>query len=149
MKIFTPLNPQISHNCRIYRLIGALLGGFFCFNALAVNWQSMGLREQGIFYIDRDSISSPDAAHKHIRQVWSMLDYRDPQKNALGKTYRSTRSLIEVDCDNNRSKTLSLSLHAGAKLTGEVLTSEGVIAPWQPIPPDTPLVHIKKAICDR
>ena len=109
----------------------------------------MGLMDQGIFYIDRDSISSPEPAHKHIRQVWSMLDYRDPQKNALGKTYRSTRSLIEVDCDNNRSKTLSLSLHAGARLTGEVLTSEGVIAPWQPIPPDTPLVHIKKAICDR
>ena len=149
MKIFTPLNPQISHNCRIYRLIGALWGGFFCFNAFAVDWQSMGLMERGIFYIDRDSISSPEAAHKHIRQVWSMLDYREPQKNALGKTYRSTRSLIEVDCENNRSKTLSLSLHAGARLTGEVLTSEGVIAPWQAIPPDTPLVHIKKAICDR
>ena len=149
MKFFTHLNKQISHNCRIYRLIGPLIGGFFCFNAIAVDWQSMGLMERGIFYIDRDSISSPEGSPKNFRQVWSMLDYRDPQKNASGKTYRSTRSLIEVDCEHNRSKTLSMSMHAGARLTGEVLTSEGVIAPWQPIPPETPMVRIKKAICDR
>ena len=124
-----------------------LLGLFVTFNALAVDWQSMGLMDLGVFYIDRDTISSPESGNKHIRQVWSMLDYREPQKNALGKTYRSSRSLIEIDCENNKTKTVSLSLHAGPRLSGEVLTSEGVIGPWQNIPPDTPLVHIKKAIC--
>ena len=124
-----------------------LLGLFVTFNAMAVDWQSMGLMDLGVFYIDRDTISSPESGNKHIRQVWSMLDYREPQKNALGKSYRSSRSLIEIDCENNKTKTLSLSLHAGPRLSGEVLTSEGVIGPWQSIPPDTPLVHIKKAIC--
>ena len=124
-----------------------LLGLFVTFSALAVDWQSMGLMDLGVFYIDRDTISSPESGNKHIRQVWSMLDYREPQKNALGKTYRSSRSLIEIDCENNKTKTVSLSLHAGPRLSGEVLTSEGVIGPWQSIPPDTPLVHIKKAIC--
>ena len=149
MKIFTPLIQQISHNYRLFRLFPALIGGFICLQAGAVDWQSMGLMDLGVFYIDRDSISSPQAGNKHLRQVWSMLDYRDPQKNALGKSYRSTRSLIEIDCENNRTKTLSLSMHTGARLTGDVLTSEGVIGPWHSIPPDTPLVHIKKAICDR
>jgi hypothetical protein len=124
-----------------------LLGLFVTFNAMAVDWQSMGLMDLGVFYIDRDTISSPESGNKHIRQVWSMLDYREPQKNALGKSYRSSRSLIEIDCENNKTKTVSLSLHAGPRLSGEVLTSEGVIGPWQSIPPDTPLVHIKKAIC--
>jgi len=135
------------HHFALYPRIGLLLGLIVSFNAFAVDWQSMGLMDLGVFYIDRDSISSPESAHKHIRQVWSMLDYREPQKNALGTTYRSTRSLIEIDCEANKTKTISLSLHTGPRLSGEVLTSEGVIGPWQAIPPDTPLVHIKKAIC--
>ncbi len=147
MKIFTHLRPQFLHHFALYRRIFMLLGLFVTFNALAVDWHSMGLMDLGVFYIDRDSISSPESGNKHIRQVWSMLDYREPQKNALGKTYRSSRSLIEIDCENNKTKTVSLSLHAGSRLSGEVLTSEGVIGPWQAIPPDTPLVHIKKAIC--
>jgi len=147
MKIFTHLSPQFLLHCALYRLIFMLLGLFVTFNAMAVDWQSMGLMDLGVFYIDRDTISSPESGNKHIRQVWSMLDYREPQKNALGKSYRSSRSLIEIDCENNKTKTVSLSLHAGPRLSGEVLTSEGVIGPWQSIPPDTPLVHIKKAIC--
>ena len=147
MKIFTHLSPQFLHHCALYRRIFMLLGLFVTFNAMAVDWQSMGLMDLGVFYIDRDTISSPESGNKHIRQVWSMLDYREPQKNALGKSYRSSRSLIEIDCENNKTKTVSLSLHAGPRLSGEVLTSEGVIGPWQSIPPDTPLVHIKKAIC--
>jgi hypothetical protein len=147
MKIFTHLTPQFMHHFALYPRIGLLLGLIVSFKAFAVDWQSMGLMDLGVFYIDRDSISSPESANKHIRQIWSMLDYREPQKNAQGRTYRSTRSLIEIDCENNKTKTVSLSLHTGPRLSGEVLTSEGVIGPWQAIPPDTPLVHIKKSIC--
>ena len=147
MKIFTHLSKQILRNCLVYRHFLILTGLIACFQAQAVDWQSMGLMDLGVYYIDRDTITSPVSGNKHIRQVWSMLDYREPQKNALGKTYRSTRSLIEIDCENNRTKTVSLSFHAGPKLTGDVLSSEGVIGPWQAIPPQTPLVHIKKSIC--
>ena len=147
MKIFKHLSNALQRAWAAKRRLLLALGLCTSWNALAVDWQSMGLMDLGIFYIDKDSISSPQANNKHIRQVWSMLDYREPQKNALGKTYRSSRSLIEIDCESNRTKTVSLSLHAGARLSGEVLTSEGVIGPWQAIPPDTPLVHIKKAIC--
>jgi len=147
MKIFTHLSKQILRNCLVCRHFLILSGLIVCFQAQAVDWQSMGLMDLGVFYIDRDTITSPESGNKHIRQVWSMLDYRDPQKNALGKTYRSTRSLIEIDCEHNRTKTVSLSFHAGPRLSGEVLSSECVIGPWQPIPPETPLVHIKKSIC--
>ncbi len=147
MKIFTHLSNSLKPTGSGGRHLLLALGLCLSWNAQAVDWQSMGLMDLGVFYIDKDSITSPEASNKHIRQVWSMLDYREPQKNALGKTYRSSRSLIEIDCEANRTKTVSLSLHAGARLGGEILTSEGVIGPWQAIPPDTPLVHIKKAIC--
>lgn len=113
--------------------------------AQAADWSSVGLYEQGTFYIDRDSLIREGTT----RKVWTMLDYRQPQKNSQGKTYRSSRSLLAFDCDQQRVQTLSFSLHTGASLRGEVLTSEGVIREWQPVPVQTPIALIMANVCER
>jgi hypothetical protein len=111
--------------------------------AHAADWSSIGLYEQGTFYIDRDSLTRDG----NTRKVWTMLDYRQPQTSHQGKAYRSTRSLLQFDCRDHRVKTLSLSRHTGTRLQGDTLTSEGVIADWQPIPADTPMAKMAWVVC--
>lgn len=113
--------------------------------AHAAEWMAVGLYEQGTFYIDKETITRSGSQ----RKVWTMLDYRQPQKNSQGKAYRSTRTLLAFDCEQNRVQTQSMSLHTGPTLRGEVLTSEGVIREWQPVPPQTPIAMIMANVCER
>ncbi|MEY3628161.1 MAG: surface-adhesin E family protein [Limnohabitans sp.] len=109
----------------------------------AADWAAVGLFDQGTFYIDRDSIAREGEA----RKVWAMLDYRQPQHNSHGKTYRSTRSLQHIQCKTHQVKTLSLAFYAGARGSGDVLSSEGVIQDWQPIPPDSVVAKMARTVC--
>jgi hypothetical protein len=111
--------------------------------ALAADWASVGLFDQGTFYIDRDSI----AREGETRKVWTMLDYRQPQHNSHGKTYRSTRSLQHIQCKSHQVKTLSLAFYSGTRGSGDVLSSEGVIQEWQPIPSDSVLAKMAWTVC--
>ena len=115
-----------------------------CPPALAADWAAVGLFEQGTFYIDRDSI----AREGETRKVWTMLDYRQPRQKSSGPTYRSTRTLMHIQCKTHQFKALSLSYHAGTRGSGDVISSEGVIQEWQPIPPDTVLAKMAWTVCD-
>jgi len=149
MRFFTIYQPKNALKSPLLRTSIASLGLLLSFHASASDWESVGLMDLGVFYIDVQSISKPDSNHPHLRQVWAMLDYRDPQKNSKGMTFRSTRSLFEFNCQAGMVKTLSVSWHTGPRLTGQTLESEGAMDNWQPIAPQTPLVHIRKAVCDR
>jgi hypothetical protein len=126
-----------------------LVAVFLTFNAKASDWESVGLMDLGVFYIDVQSITKPEPSNSHLRQVWTMLDYREPQKTSRGSIFRSTRSMLLFNCQSGMVKTLSISWHSGARLSGQTLESEGVMDAWQPIAPQTPLVNIRKAVCDR
>ena len=111
--------------------------------ANAADWAAVGLFEQGTFYIDRDSI----AREGETRKVWTMLDYRQPKTNSHGQAYRSTRSLQQIQCKTQQVKTLSLAFYKGTRGSGDVLSSEGVIQEWQPIPPDSVLAKMAWTVC--
>lgn len=111
--------------------------------ANAADWAAVGLFEQGTFYIDRDSI----AREGETRKVWTMLDYRQPKTNSHGQAYRSTRSLQQIQCKTQQVKTLSLAFYKGTRGAGDVLSSEGVIQEWQPIPPDSVLAKMAWTVC--
>ncbi len=114
-----------------------------CVNAFAVNWTAAGLHDLGIYYYDSSSIEHQGDKHR----AWTMLDYRDPQKNKQGNSFKSTRAQMEFDCKDKRVRALTVSFHSGAKLTGEVLVSEGVFQDWMSVPPSTPMANIMKAVC--
>ena len=111
--------------------------------ANAADWAAVGLFDQGTFYIDRDSI----AREGETRKVWTMLDYRQPKTNSHGQAYRSTRSLQQIQCKTQQVKTLSLAFYKGTRGAGDVLSSEGVIQEWQPIPPDSVLAKMAWTVC--
>jgi hypothetical protein len=114
-----------------------------CVNAFALNWTAAGLHDLGIYYYDSSSIEHQGDKHR----AWTMLDYRDPQKNKQGNSFKSTRAQMEFDCKDKRVRALTVSFHSGAKLTGEVLVSEGVFQDWMSVPPSTPMANIMKAVC--
>ncbi len=149
MMFFTIYRLKNTSISRLCRTLIASLGFLLSFATLASDWESVGLLDLGVFYIDAQSISKPDASNPHLRRVWTMLDYREPQKNSRGMTFRSTRTMFEFNCQAGMVKTLSVSWHSGPRLSGQTLESEGVMDTWQPIAPQTPLVNIRKAVCDR
>ncbi len=112
--------------------------------AWTVDWISIGMSDSAVYGIDRSSVEKDG----HIRRVWSMMDYRQPQKNSLGKTYLSSRMLMEIDCQQKLGRSRSLAIYSGARLGGEILTSEGVIAEWQAIPPSSPVFTIMRHVCE-
>ena len=146
MNIFTQAKLKMRIKTFGFSLIAALAFQIWPQNAFSSDWQAMGLMELGIYYIDIDSIHKVSDSPLEV-EVWTMLDYRDPQTNAHGQVYRSTRALMAINCRDKTIKTLSLSWHSGNKMSGNTLGSEGVMGQWQPIPPDTPVVKIQRSVC--
>jgi hypothetical protein len=109
----------------------------------AAHWSSAGLHDLGIYYYDVSAIEHQGDR----RRAWTMLDYRDPQKNKQGQSFKSTRAQMEFDCKDKRARALTVSFHSGSRLSGEVLVSEGVFQDWMGVPPSTPMANILKAVC--
>ena len=109
----------------------------------ATQWSSAGLHDLGIYYYDASAIEHQGDR----RKVWTMLDYRDAQKNKQGQSFKSTRAQMEFDCKDKRVRALTVSFHSGSRLSGEVLVSEGVFQDWMGVPPSTPMANIMKAVC--
>jgi hypothetical protein len=111
---------------------------------LAAQWMAVGLFDIGTFYVDTDNITHAGDNHK----AWTMLDYRDPKVHApTGKNFKSTRMQMEFNCKEQTVRTLSLSYHTGVRLSGETLSTEGVIGPFEPVPPETPIFKIMRLVC--
>jgi hypothetical protein len=54
---------------------------------------------------------------------------------------------MEFDCKDQTVRTLSLSYHTGVRLSGDTLSTEGVISPFEPVPPETPIFKIMRWVC--
>ena len=108
-------------------------------------WKIIGNFPAGDYYIESDNIEKKGP----IRDFWTMLDYPTAQKSARGASYLSTRTHMQLDCKKQSVLILQFSMHAGRKLTGDVLDQQGVMRDWQSIPPDTPLEKLHKVVCAR
>ncbi len=111
----------------------------------AADWVNIGMTDDVVFGIDRATLEHDG----HVRRVWTMLDYRRPQKNSQGKTYMSSRMLFDIDCQQKLARSRSLAIYSGAHLGGEALTSEGVIAEWQAVVPASPVFTIMRHVCEK
>jgi len=120
-----------------------------CLTAMALcanasDWVSLGMVDLGTYGVDRASIEKDGS----MRRVWTKLDYREPQKTSQGKTYLSSRALMEMDCVKKQVRTRSIALFSGHHLGGEALTSEGVFDAWQALAPNTPVFTMFKVVCE-
>lgn len=146
-----PMPALFGSSARRYSSVMRTLQALFLSAALlctsgahANTWTAVGLFDIGTFYVDLDNVTR---AGDH-RKVWTSLDYRNPQTNQHSKKpYKSTRMQMEFDCKDQTVRSLSLSYHTGVRLSGEVLSTEGVIGPFEPVPPETPIFKIMRLVC--
>lgn len=129
------------HHLKSLLLASLLLASNLTF---AAQWMAVGLFDIGTFYVDTDTITHSGDHYK----AWTMLDYREPKTHTpTGQHFKSTRMQMEFDCKEQTVRTLSLSYHTGVRLSGDTLSTEGVIGQFEPIPPDTPIFKIMRLVC--
>jgi hypothetical protein len=143
--IIYPVRSELKKIIKSLQTLVVVSGCLLTQAALAADWVSIGMTDSVVFGIDRSSLEHDGA----IRRVWAMLDYRQPQKNSQGKSYLSSRMLLEIDCAQKQARSRSLAIYSDAHLRGETLTSEGVIAEWQPVPPSSAVFTIMRHVCEK
>jgi len=127
-------------------LASALVGlsGLLCVGAQAsTKWEAVMLNDQGLFYIDPQSITEEDGRKK----VWSALDYKKPQSTGDGKPYLSIHSQIQLNCKLKMARVLHLTYYTGPMLTGQVVSRQGMLHEWLDIDPSSPIQKIARRVC--
>jgi hypothetical protein len=111
--------------------------------AASTKWEALTLNDQGLFYIDPQSITEEEGRKK----VWSALDYKKPQTTGDGKPYLSIHSQIQVNCHLKQARVLHLTYYAGPMLTGKVVSRQGMLHEWLDIDPSSPIHKIARRVC--
>lgn len=111
--------------------------------AASSKWEALMLNDQGMFYIDSQSITEEDGRKK----VWSAIDYKKPQTTGDGKPYLSIHSQIQVNCQMKLARVLHLTYYTGPMLAGKVVSRQGMLHEWLDIDPSSPIHKIARRIC--
>ena len=93
------------------------------------------------FYIDPSTIKKRGTVHR----AWVLSSKSTPEVN--GAT--SSRSLVEVDCDQEMYRFLTNSTFSKSMAQGDVVTSSDVPTVFRYIAPDTVAASMKRAVCPR
>ncbi len=106
-------------------------------------WERIMLNDQGLFYIDPQSITEEDG-HK---KVWGALDYKKQQLTGNGKTYFSIQTQVQINCQKKMARVLHMTYFAGPMLTGQTVYRQGMLHEWLAIDPTSPIHKIARRIC--
>lgn len=106
-------------------------------------WSRVGNFDNGYFYIDRDTLSIKDG----VREVWSLMDYRYTQMDSNKKIFRSSRSMLQLNCPEKKARIIHMSFFSGQMLRGNEISKMGMLKDWEPVPPDTPIRRILETVC--
>jgi hypothetical protein len=97
-------------------------------------------RDEQTLLLDTETIHKDGA----LRRAWTVCNYSVP--NADGA--RSTRSLMEYDCEAGRYRILLLSTHSECMAEGQALHVEAAASPWwRDIAPGTVAAKLLGLVC--
>ena len=97
-------------------------------------------RDEQTLLLDTETIQKDGT----LRRAWTVCNYSVP--NADGA--RSTRSLMEYDCEAGRYRILILSTHSECMAEGQALHVEAAASPWwRDIAPDTVAAKLLSLVC--
>ena len=115
------------------KIVLILALGLTCSSVIA-EWSQVEESSSLIAYVDYATIRKYDNKVK----MWSLFDYKNSQ-DAVGsnKRFLSTKSRNEYDCNEEKSRALSLSVYMGNMGHGEVIYSDSSVGPWEELPPNT------------
>ena len=109
----------------------------------APKWEVIVLNDQGMFYIDANSIEQ-EAGRK---LVWSAIDYKKTQTTAEGKPYLSAQTQLMINCKAKMARVMHLTHYSGAMLTGKVISRQGMLHDWMEIDPTSAIHKIARRVC--
>ncbi len=122
-------------------LIACLM--LFASGAVHADWTSVAKHYHGEFFIDRSTIKIKGKQ----REVWSMMNYSNPQVSSNGTVYRSTRSLLQVECETRYARAIHMSFFTDSKLRGKEFGVMGSLPPWEKVPQDSAMREILELVC--
>lgn len=111
--------------------------------AQAAKWDAVMMNDQGLFYIDVQSIRQ-EGPHT---LVWTLLDYKKPQTTADGKAFLSTKSQIMFNCRMKMARIMHMTYFSGAMLDGKEVYKQGMLHDWLDIEPGTAVQRIARRVC--
>lgn len=132
-------------NCfKTSRWVLIALSSVLAFPGLAApKWEVVVLNDQGMFYIDANSIEQ-EAGRKVL---WSAIDYKKTQTTAEGKPYLSAQTQLMINCKAKMARVMHLTHYSGAMLTGKVVSRQGMLHDWMDIDPTSAIHKIARRVC--
>jgi hypothetical protein len=109
----------------------------------AERWEAVLLSEQGMYYLDSQSISTQGST----KVLWTVLDYRSVQEGAEGANYRSMRAQVQINCKARLARLTHMSYYSGGMLGGSVVQRQGMLRDWNEIEADSPMARIARRVC--
>lgn len=108
-------------------------------------WVKVSSSAAATAYVDPSTIRKVGNRAK----AWTMIDHRVAQPYLDGERYKSIKAQSEVDCYEEKEKTLFIAMFDGNLGAGQALGNPGIPPDtrWKPVPPGTLLWLTLKAIC--
>lgn len=111
----------------------------------AAEWVEVGGNETTTTYADPATIRKAG----NMVKMRHLLDYTKARVIEGLKPHLSVKMQDEYDCKQERTRTLSISLHSGNMGEGEVLGTSTKPGNWRPVPPDTLVETLREFACGR
>jgi hypothetical protein len=111
--------------------------------AAAPKWDAITLNDQGMFFIDSQTIK--DEGGRKI--LWSAVDYKKPQSTADGAVYLSVQTQLQINCNAKMARVMHMTYFSGPMLTGKQFGRQGMLHEWLAIDPTSAIQKIARRVC--
>jgi hypothetical protein len=127
---------------RIARCALLSTGLFAC--AAQAQWLSLHEDATQVTYTERGEIVRTDI----FVNVAEMLDYKQKMRDQKGLVFHSVVIRAQYNCRDNRVRTYTIDFHEARMAGGQIVKTEKVYSPWQPINPRSVEQNLKNYACD-
>ena len=107
------------------------------------DWKQVVNGDRAEFYIDPVTIR----VKGDQREVWSIINYHNPQQLQTGRIFRSMRTLLQLECATQYARGIHGAFYSGDMLRGEKISEMGALPPWEPVKAGTPMKDILDLVC--
>jgi hypothetical protein len=114
-------------------------------SSAAAEWVVVSDSDAAVTYVDVDTIRK----NGNLVIMWTLYDFKTARVAAAGKPYLSSRSETELDCGEEKIRTLAFFWHSRNMGKGEVVTSDSFPEKWEPIPPGSAGKRLWQIACEK
>jgi hypothetical protein len=109
-------------------------------------WTESDVSDEFTEYVDRATIRR----NGNFVKMWDLADYKTVRKSASNDSYLSSKSQIEYDCKEEKSRILAFTRFSGQMGHGTVVYNSGAFEDtWSPISPESIGESLWKIACGK